>query len=72
MITPSENLGNLDNIPLEIQHAIIGYLDVNSLLVLRRVSCKAISVVDSMLEWQKVCALLISSFGVSKANSIIE
>jgi hypothetical protein len=71
MITPSENLGNLDNIPLEIQHAIIGYLDVNSLLVLRRVSCKAISVVDSMLEWQKVCALSISSFGVSKANSII-
>jgi hypothetical protein len=68
-LTPSEDLGDFDKVPLEIQHVIVGVMDVASVLVFRRINRKARIVVDGMLEWQKVGIGTLSSVIWGKARS---
>lgn len=52
---PSTDLGMLDKLPMEIKEDILEQIDLESLLVFRRVNKKAMAVVDGMAKWKKVC-----------------
>lgn len=51
---PTVDLGAIDKLPMELKHQVLKDIDVESLLVFRRVNKEARAVVDGMLEWQKV------------------
>jgi hypothetical protein len=51
--TPS--LGALEILPIELQQLVVKELDVQSLLVFRLVNKRAMDLVASLIEWQKVC-----------------
>lgn len=55
-LQPKRDLGGLSKIPLELQHYVLGEIDVQSLLVFCRVNQGAMVIVDSMVEYQKVRA----------------
>jgi hypothetical protein len=55
-LQPKHDLGGLSKLPLELQHYVLGEIDVQSLLVFRRVNQGAMVVVDSMVEFKKVRA----------------
>ncbi|KAF2248305.1 hypothetical protein BU26DRAFT_565708 [Trematosphaeria pertusa] len=46
---PKTGLGALDKLPLELQHEVLAYIDLQSLVTFRRVGRKAGQVVDSMI-----------------------
>jgi hypothetical protein len=48
------DLGVLSRLPTELQHQILGDVDVQSLLTFRRVNQTAMLVVNAMLEYHKV------------------
>jgi hypothetical protein len=54
----SSGLGNLDKLPTEVQHNIFRHLDVQSFLVCRRVSRKALAVTGTVQEFAKVSVTL--------------
>ncbi|KAF2653180.1 hypothetical protein K491DRAFT_551660, partial [Lophiostoma macrostomum CBS 122681] len=41
-------------LPIEIEHKIMGYSDLASLLIVRRVNKKAMQVIDYLPDWRKV------------------
>ncbi|KNG46407.1 f-box cyclin-like protein [Stemphylium lycopersici] len=51
---PTASLGNLDALPTELKQHVVSFLDIKSLLTIRRVSKPAMSLVNSVLEYQKV------------------
>ena len=60
-ISPRANLGTLSKLSTEIQQAILGDLDIKSLLTFRSVNQRAVDVIDGMIEYQKVRELLESN-----------
>ncbi|EMD63863.1 hypothetical protein COCSADRAFT_172107 [Bipolaris sorokiniana ND90Pr] len=52
--SPTATLGILYTFPIELQQRIVSHLDVKSLLVFRRVSKPAMSLVNSLLEYKKI------------------
>ncbi|CAO2651385.1 Nn.00g039550.m01.CDS01 [Neocucurbitaria sp. VM-36] len=53
-LNPQFGLGSLDKLPIELQHEILGHVDVKSLFTFRRVSQSAMMTVNSVLEYQKI------------------
>jgi hypothetical protein len=51
---PSSDLGDLQMLPLELQHHVLGFVDIESLLTFRRVNKNAMIAVDGMTEYYKV------------------
>jgi hypothetical protein len=49
------SLGALEILPIELQQLVVKELDVQSLLVFHRVNKRAMDLVASLIEWQKVC-----------------
>jgi hypothetical protein len=54
ILAPRFDLGNLQKLSTELYYHVLGYVDVKSLLVFRRVSQNAMTTVDSMIEYRKV------------------
>ncbi|EDU42685.1 F-box domain containing protein [Pyrenophora tritici-repentis] len=48
------SLGALDALPIELQQKVLSFLDIKALLVFRRVSKPALSLVNTLLEYQKI------------------
>jgi hypothetical protein len=53
-LDPRSDLGDLEKLPTELRHHMLGFLEVKSLLTFRRVSQNAMSTVDGMVEYYKV------------------
>jgi hypothetical protein len=51
---PQFDLGTLQELPIELQHHVLGFLDMKTLLTFRVVSMSAMRSVDGMIEYQKV------------------
>jgi hypothetical protein len=48
------DLGDLSDLPTEMQQHVLRFLDIESMLVFRRVNRRAMQLVNSLLEWNKV------------------
>jgi len=48
------NLGTISDLPMELQRAIVLNMDIQTLLVWRRVNKRAMHLVAEMSEWKKV------------------
>jgi len=48
------NLGTISDLPIELQCAIVLSMDIQTLLVWRRVDKRAMHVIAEMSEWKKV------------------
>jgi hypothetical protein len=53
-LEPCMDLGDLEKLPTELRHHMLGFLEVKSLLTFRRVSQSAMSTVNGMMEYHKV------------------
>jgi hypothetical protein len=53
-LEPRSDLGDLEKLPAELRHHMLGFLEAKSLLTFRRVSQSTMSTVDGMVEYHKV------------------
>jgi len=53
-LTAAHELGDIAVLPPELQHHIVLQLDLQSLMVLRRVSKSAMELIDASTAWKKV------------------
>lgn len=58
-ISNAESLGTIHRMPLELKLVNLAVLDVKSLLAFRQVNRRARNAVESMLEWKKVCRIML-------------
>jgi hypothetical protein len=52
-LTPSSDLGDLLKLPVEVQHLVLGFVDIKSLLTFSKVNQSAMIAVDGMTEYYK-------------------